>query len=118
MFAYPCKVFITSMILKQDYAINNKLTKKDIVMDNHQAIARLLSNITKDNQTLATIQNAIESGNQNFDDEFVTAWNERVESCKSGIKALNDKSGYIKCFYNRAYLVLNVLNDDVICVIK
>ena len=87
-------------------------------MNTKQAIERLLSNITKDSETLTSIKQAIESGNQSFDEDFVVAWNERVESCKSGIKALNDKSGYIKCFYNRAYLVLNVLTDDVICVIE
>ena len=87
-------------------------------MNTKQAIERLLSNITKDSETLASIRQAIESGNQSFDEEFVTAWSERVESCKRGIKALDDKSGYVKSFYNRAYLVLNVLTDDVICVIK
>ena len=87
-------------------------------MNTNQAIKHLLSNITKDGETLASIKQAIESGNQSFDEEFVAAWSERVESCKRGIEALNDKSGYIKCFYNRAYLVLNVLNDEVICVIK
>ena len=87
-------------------------------MNTKQAIERLLSNITKDSETLTSIKQAIESGNKSFDEDFVTAWNERVESYKSGIKALNDKSGCIKCFYNRAYLVLNVLTDDVICVIE
>ena len=87
-------------------------------MNTNQAIKHLLSNITKDGETLASIKQAIESGNQSFDEEFVAAWSERVESCKRGIEALNDKSGSIKCFYNRAYLVLNVLNDEVICVIK
>ena len=87
-------------------------------MNTKQAIERLLSNITKDNETLASIRQAIESGNQSFDEEFAAAWVERVESCKRGIKALDDKSGYVKSFYNRAYLVLNVLTDDVICVIK
>lgn len=87
-------------------------------MNTKQAIERLLSNITKDSETLASIEQAIESGNKTFDEEFVTSWSERVESCKRGIKALNDKSGYVKSFYNRAYLVLNVLTDDVICVIK
>ena len=87
-------------------------------MNHHQAIERLLSNITKDSETLASIKQAIESDNQSFDDEFALAWSERVESCKRGIEALDDKSGYVKCFYNRAYLVLNVLTDDVICVIK
>ena len=33
VFAYPCKGFITSIILKQDYAINNLTSKKDIVMN-------------------------------------------------------------------------------------
>lgn len=87
-------------------------------MNTKQAIERLLSNITKDSETLASIKQALESGNQNFDEEFVAAWSERVESCKRGIEVLSDKSGYIKCFYNRAYLVLSVLTDDVICVIK
>ena len=87
-------------------------------MNTKQAIERLLSNVTKDSETLASIKQAIESGSQTFDEEFVTVWGERVESCKRGIEALNDKSGYIRCFYNRAYLVLNVLNDDVICVIE
>ena len=87
-------------------------------MNTNQAIARLQANITQDNQTLLNIKKSIESGNKSFDAEFLLVWSERVESCKRGIKALNDASGYIKCFYNRAYLVLNVLNDDVICVIK
>ena len=87
-------------------------------MNTNQAIARLQANITQDSQTLLNIKKSIASGNKSFDDEFLLSWNERVESCKRGIEALNDKSGYIKCFYNRAYLVLNVLNDDVICVIK
>ena len=87
-------------------------------MNTNQAIDRLKANIIKDSETLLNIKKAIESGNKSFDDEFLLVWEERVESCKRGIKALNDTSGYIKCFYNRAYLVLNVLNDDVICVIK
>ncbi len=87
-------------------------------MNNLQAIKRLQVNILKDSETLVTIQNAIESSNKNFDDEFLVAWFERVESCKSGIKALNDKSGYIKCFYNRAYLVVNATDDAFICVIE
>ena len=34
VFAYPCKGFITSIILKQDYAINKPTNKKkDIVMN-------------------------------------------------------------------------------------
>ena len=33
VFAYPCEGLITSIILKKDYAINSKLTKKDIVMN-------------------------------------------------------------------------------------
>ena len=87
-------------------------------MNTLQAIDRLKANIIKDSETLTTIQKSIASGNKSFDDEFLLVWNERIECCKRGIKALNDTSGYIKCFYNRAYLVLNVLNDDVICVIK
>ena len=87
-------------------------------MNTKQAIERLLSNITEDSETLASIKQAIESGNQSFDEEFVDVWGERVESYKRGIKALNDKSGYVKSFYNRAYLVLSVLNDEVVCVIK
>ena len=87
-------------------------------MNTKQAIERLLSNITKDSETLASIRQAIESGNQTFDEEFVTAWNERVESCKRAIKALNDESGYVKCFYNRAYLVVNATDDAFICVIE
>lgn len=93
---------------------------KDVAITtiHHRAIERLQANILKDSEMLALIKQAIESGNKNFDDGFLVAWNERVESCKRGIKALNDKSGDIKCFYNRTYLVLNVLNDDVICVIE
>lgn len=87
-------------------------------MNTKQATEQLLSNIINDSQTLLNIKNSIASGNQSFDEDFVLAWVERVESCKSGIKALDDESGYIKCFYNRAYLVLNVSTDDVICVIK
>ena len=87
-------------------------------MNTKQAIERLLSNITKDSETLTSIKQAIKSGNKNFDEEFVTVWNERVESCKRGIKALNDKSGYVKCFYNRAYLVVNAADDAFICVIE
>ena len=87
-------------------------------MNTKQAIERLQASILKDGETLATIQNSIESGNKSFDNEFLVSWNERVESCKRGIDALNDESGYIKCFYNRAYLVLNVLTEDVVCVIK
>ena len=87
-------------------------------MNTLQAIDRLKANIVKDSETLASIKQAIESGNQSFDEEFVTAWSEQIENCKSGIKALDDKSGYVKSFYNRAYLVLNALTDDVICVIK
>ena len=33
VFAHLCKGFITSIILKQDYAINNPTSKKDIVMN-------------------------------------------------------------------------------------
>ena len=87
-------------------------------MNTLQAIDRLKANIVKDSETLASIKRAIESGNQSFDKEFVTAYRERIESCKSGIKALDDKSGYVKSFYNRALLVLNALTDDVICVIR
>ena len=87
-------------------------------MDTIQAINRLKANIVKDSQTLSTIQKSIESGDKRFDDEFLLALRECIESCERGIKALNDKSGYIKCFYNRAYLVLDVSNDDCICVIK
>ena len=86
-------------------------------MNTKQAIEQLLSNIINDSQTLLNIKNSIAAGNQSFDEDFVLAWVERVESCKRGIKALNDKSGYIKSFYNRAYLVVNA-TDDVICVIK
>ena len=87
-------------------------------MNTNQAISRLQANIIQDSQTLSNIKNSIASGNKSFDNEFVAAWSERVESCKRGIEALNDKSGYVKCFYNRAYLVVNVSNDEVICVIK
>ena len=87
-------------------------------MNHHQAIERLLSNITKDSETLASIKQAIESDNQSFDDEFALAWSERVESCKRGIEALNDKSGYVKSFYNRVYLVVNATDDAFICVIE
>lgn len=86
-------------------------------MNTKQAIEQLLSNIINDSKTLLNIKNSIAVGNQSFDEDFVLAWAERVESCKRGIKALNDKSGYIKSFYNRAYLVVNA-TDDVICVIK
>ena len=87
-------------------------------MDTQQAIARLQANITQSSQELLNIKNCIESGNKSFDDEFLLAWVSRIESFKLGIEALNDKSGYVKNFYNRAYLVLNVFTDDVICVIK
>lgn len=87
-------------------------------MNTQQAIDRLQANIVKDSETLVTIQNSIESGSKAFDNEFLLAWHERVESCKRGIEALNDNSGYVKNVFNRAYLVLNVLDDDVICVIK
>ena len=87
-------------------------------MNTLQAIDRLKANIVKDSETLSSIKQAIESGNQSFDEEFVTAYREQIENCKSGIKALDDKSGYVKSFYNRAYLVLSALTDDVICVIK
>ena len=92
--------------------------KWDFIMNTKQAIERLLSNITKDSETLVSIKQAIENGSQSFDEEFVTAYRERVESCKSGIKALNDKSGHVKNFYNRAYLVVNAADDAFICVIK
>ena len=87
-------------------------------MNTLQAIDRLKANIVKDSETLASIKQAIESGNQSFDEEFVTAYRERIESCKSGIKALDDKSGYVKSFYNRALLVVNVADDAFICVIE
>ena len=86
-------------------------------MNTKQAIEQLLSNIINNSKTLLNIKNSIAGGNQSFDEDFVLAWAERVESCKRGIEALNDKSGYIKSFYNRAYLVVNA-TDDVICVIK
>ena len=92
--------------------------KRDFIMNTKQAIERLLSNITKDSETLASIKQAVESGNQSFDEEFVTVWGERVESCKRAIKALDDKSGYVKSFYNRAYLVVNAADDAFICVIE
>ena len=91
---------------------------KDIIMNTLQAIDCLKANIIKDSETLATIKQAIESGDKRFDDEFLLVWKERIESYERGIKALNDNSGYVKCFYNSAYLVLDALNDDCICVIK
>ena len=87
-------------------------------MNTLQAIDRLKANIVKDSETLASIKQAIESGNQSFDEEFVTAYREQIECCKRGIKALDDKSGYVKSFYNRALLVLNAADDAFICVIE
>ena len=87
-------------------------------MNTLQAIDCLKANIVKDSETLATIKQAIESGNQSFDEEFVTAYREQIENCKSGIKALDDKSGYVKSFYNRALLVVSVADDAFICVIE
>ena len=87
-------------------------------MNTQQAITRLQANVTQDSQTLLNIKNCIDSGNKSFDGEFLLAWGERVESCERGIEALNNDKGYVKNFCNRAYLVLDVLTDDVICVIK
>ena len=87
-------------------------------MNTKQAIERLLSNISKDSETLTSIKQAVENGNQSFDEEFVADWGERVESCKRAIKALNNKSGYVKSFYNRAYLVVDAKDDTFICVIE
>ena len=87
-------------------------------MNTQQAVNCLKTIIVKDSETLLAIQKSIDSGSKRFDDESLLVWKEHIESLERGIEALNDKRGYVKCFYNRAYLVLDILNDECICVIK